>query len=205
MDSEIVELIKNYLREGYSENQIKEALQKKGMDEKSINKIIKSSKPQQEDKKINKTTFLIVGVILLILVSTVYVFYINKPRTSQDYIQKGASYFNERDHDKALENFNKAKELDPDNYLIYVWLSSISFEKDDYNGALQLLDKASELNPNNSVIHQSRGWTYLRLEYYDKALEEFKRALELNPNHETRQSIYFGAGEIYLEYLYDQS
>ena len=124
----------------------------------------------------------------------------------------------EKDFEKALDDLQKAIELDPNNYIAYnnrgyVYLMYVqdtewswSTGKDiGYNPsellykALADFNKAIELDPNYSSAYNNRGVVYHRQGKYRLAIKDFTKAIELNPNYavvyENRSQTYWKLGD----------
>ncbi len=85
-----------------------------------------------------------------------------------------------KDPEKALELYNKAIELDPNNSNAFYHLA-VLIEKKDPEKALELYNKAIELDPNNS-----NAFYHLAISGRndpEKALELYNKAIELDPRN----------------------
>ncbi len=105
---------------------------------------------------------------------------------SQDvnlYFKSGANYYYKGEYDKALSDFNKAIELDPDDYSAYCNRGSVYERKGEYARALSDYNKAVELNPKDPVIYFYRGLIYESKGEFDGAINDLNKAIELNPEY----------------------
>ncbi len=111
------------------------------------------------------------------------------------YSNRGAYYSSLKSYEKAIDDLNKAIELDPNNSQFYLdrvnrYLSLMSYEK-----AIDDCNKAIELDPNNAEFYLGRGICYFFLKSYDKAIDDLNKAIEFDPEN----SIYYVyRGECYL-------
>jgi tetratricopeptide (TPR) repeat protein len=98
------------------------------------------------------------------------------------YYNRGLAYADKKQYDKAIEDYNRAIELDPQYASAYRSRGSAYRIKKDYNEAVTDYDKAIELNPSASV-YNGRGFTFLEWGKYTEAEKDIRKALELDPNH----------------------
>ncbi|GCL53597.1 tetratricopeptide repeat protein [Microcystis aeruginosa NIES-3806] len=98
------------------------------------------------------------------------------------YVIRARYYFFQQKYDLALDDHNKAIELNPNYAMAYsVRATHYSYQQksdlalDDYN-------KAIELNPNYGLYYRGRGLNYLLQQKYDLALADFNKAIDINPN-----------------------
>jgi tetratricopeptide (TPR) repeat protein len=126
------------------------------------------------------------------------------------YIANGEAYLSMRIISKALENFNKAYELDPGNSKVISQLTTLSFNNhqfqkaidfaqkcnceqasrvlgisyyqiEDYGKAEKFLLEAIAKNPKDAEAAYTLGRTYLELENEKSAIPQFQKAVELEP------------------------
>jgi serine/threonine protein kinase/Tfp pilus assembly protein PilF len=86
------------------------------------------------------------------------------------------------DRDKAIEEYNKALELDPNyaevvGYLALQWRTKGNFEK-----ALDLYKKYVSLSPGDANPYDSMANLYFRMGRIDDAIANFKEALRIKPD-----------------------
>ncbi len=97
----------------------------------------------------------------------------------QYWLDKGAlfaAYGNER---RAIENFKKALELDPENSLAYFHLGVSYGEAGKYERALDAVNRAISLEPENGDYYYARGWIYSLAGERGRARKNMKRAARL--------------------------
>ncbi|MEH1767310.1 tetratricopeptide repeat protein [Nostoc sp.] len=119
---------------------------------------------------------------------------------------RGETYFFMERYPEALQDFDRAIELDPK----YDWvIANRAFTyrlMERYTEALQDFDRAIELDPKSAGAIAGRGQTYKSMERYTQALQDFDRAIELDPKLDWaiagRGQIYKSM-ERYLEALQD--
>ncbi|WP_414569172.1 tetratricopeptide repeat protein [Nostoc sp. CCY 9925] len=94
---------------------------------------------------------------------------------------RGETYRSMKLYTKALQDFDRAIELDPK----YVWAfieRGITYRlMKQYTQALQQFNRAIELDTKDTWAMANRGQTYRLMEQYTQALQDFNRAIELDP------------------------
>ena len=86
-----------------------------------------------------------------------------------------------KDYNKAIEAYDKAIELDPQDGSAYSYRGWAYTELTQYKRAITDLDKAIELNPQDDSAYTNRGWAYVELKQYERAISDCDRAIELAP------------------------
>lgn len=80
-------------------------------------------------------------------------------------------------HNRALQNYNKAIELEPQNSLAYVNRAIFYEALEEYGKALADYNKALELDPKNKEARQSRGDLYSKLKDPSKAVKDYELSM----------------------------
>jgi TolB-like protein/Tfp pilus assembly protein PilF len=118
------------------------------------------------------------------------------PEAYQFYL-KGRYYWNKRTGEnlrKAIEQFQRAVDLDPNYALGYVGLADSYLLLEDYAGApaheilpkaRAAVERALQIDDSLAEAHTSIASLYARQWRWTEAEEEFKRAITLNPNYPT--------------------
>ena len=107
-----------------------------------------------------------------------------KPDYAEVYDNRGTCYADLGQHERAIEDFDKAIALNP-NFLVYNNRGCSYFNLEQYEQATQDLDKAIQLMPDFAASYIVRGCSYFKLEQYERAIRDFDKVLELNPGHTT--------------------
>ncbi len=120
------------------------------------------------------------------------------------YYFRGLVYIIEEDYDKAIADYTKAIELDPNNNSViakvtgasaYLLRAGAYYEKDDYDAAIADFDKAIEMDPEHSDAYYLRGEAHYFNNDDDKAIADFTKAIELNSDFAA--DAYYYRGELY--------
>lgn len=103
---------------------------------------------------------------------------------------KGIDAFDDGDYDPALENLDRAIELDPELALAYFYRGGIYIytERRGNTSAVSDFDHAIELDPGFAMAWYLRGVTHVKKGEFDKALKDFTRAIELRPDYRAAYS-----------------
>ena len=118
----------------------------------------------------------------------------SNPNDGAAYLSRGRISF-AKEPDRAIQDFNKAIELNPNYFQTYISLGLLyATQKKDYDRAIIEFNKAIGattqetrdvghrrlMYPQNAYLN--RGFAYLQKRDFDKALADYNKAIELNPN-----------------------
>lgn len=99
----------------------------------------------------------------------------------QDHEILGYKLSGEKKFKKAILEYSKALENDPNNAYIYVNMGRIYMEQKQNKLALAKFEKAAEVNENDSSIRMILANAYKENKMIDKAVAEYKKASDLAP------------------------
>lgn len=123
------------------------------------------------------------------------------PDTSfKAYVNLGKAYFDLNDYPNALENLNKAIDINPGNDTAYYNRGAVYLSQDRNNEAIEDFNKAIEVNPRHWEAYFNRGRTYYASGGYEKAIDDFSKVIEINPEFE---EVYYNMGTIYASVFND--
>ncbi len=136
------------------------------------------------DTRIAGCTAIIQAGLLTVLVTN--------ERLSIIYDRRGTAYSSKHDHDRAIQDFNDAIRLNPNQAYNYRNRGIDYYEKSDYDRAIQDFSEAIRLNPkdtvrsipNDSSVYALRGNAYRKKGDYDRAIQDLNEAIRLHPNYE---------------------
>ena len=107
----------------------------------------------------------------------------SEPNTATGFNERGNSYFDEKSYDRAIEDYNRAVQLDPKYALAFFNRARAYAEKRDYDRAVQDYTQSIQVNPNYAAAFNNRGNIHSDKKEYDRAMEDYDQALRLNPQY----------------------
>jgi len=108
------------------------------------------------------------------------------PDLPESHIAMGYYYYHgHRMYDEALEHFNTARHMQPNNAEIIAAIGYVERRLGRWEESIETLDRAISLDPMNSDLHDNQGVTYTLLRSYEKARSAYDKALSLSPDHNT--------------------
>ena len=115
---------------------------------------------------------------------------------------RGLAYNKLGQNQRALEDFNKAINLDRYDMRAYKNRGVTYAKLGLYQSALEDFNEAIRLKPNYADTYINRGVTYAKLDQYQRALEDFNKATRLKPNY---ADPYYNRGVAYIDLRQYQS
>jgi tetratricopeptide (TPR) repeat protein len=112
---------------------------------------------------------------------------------------RGNSYLNRGDYDRAIDDFDKAIGLKPDDDISYFNRGIAFRERNEYDRAIEDFNKVVSLRPDAPDSYFGRGNVYHSNQNYDRAIEDFTKAISLKSNYAeaytNRGFAYYGKNE----------
>lgn len=112
------------------------------------------------------------------------------PENSTAYNNRGIQYSRKREFDRAINDFSKAIEIDPDKAIYYFNRAIALFELGapqrrsmEIERAVEDYTSAIERDPGYATAINNRGFAYATLKQHDRAIEDYDRAIEIDPKH----------------------
>jgi|GEM_PF-4763789 len=124
------------------------------------------------------------------------------PKGADNYYYRGLSYILLKEQAKALNDFNKAIELNVNYEQAYFEKAKIMLDKEEYSEALKSVNRVMELRKKRSkkillVFYKIRGMCYLGLHNLDKSIADHTKVIKAGPDKYYNQN--------YLESLYQRA
>ncbi|NCR63297.1 MAG: serine protease [Microcystis aeruginosa LG11-05] len=98
------------------------------------------------------------------------------------YYNRGILYYNQQKYKLALDDYNKAIELNPNYALAYYNRGNIYYDQQKYDLALSDYNQAIKINSDFAEAYNNRGNLYRRQQKYKLALDDYNQAIKINPN-----------------------
>ena len=109
------------------------------------------------------------------------------------YYNRAKEYSVNKDFDKAIADYSKAMELDPNDYVLYYDRGLAYQEKGSIDNAISDYSKSIELNPDYIYAYNNRANIYYDEKQYDKAIADYKKILLIDPNMKSDAAANAGA------------
>ena len=98
-----------------------------------------------------------------------------------DAVLSGVSSLNRGKTDKALENFNRAIQIDPQRAGGYLGRGNTYNVLGQYEAAIADYNIAISIKPDQAETYVNRAIAYSHLKEYEKAIADYEKCLQLNP------------------------
>lgn len=85
------------------------------------------------------------------------------------------------EHEKAIEEINRAQELDPLSIIINTNVGWVYYFARQYEKAIEQFNKTLDMDPNFAVTHLRLGRAHLQIGSFEKGIEEIQKAVSLSP------------------------
>ena len=103
--------------------------------------------------------------------------------SSSDHVELGIEYAEKDELQKAIAEFERAIELDPNNADAYRNLGTVTYRSGRAEDAMTAYEQAVELNPNHGEAYGDLTWVYIELGKLPEAIVAGEKAVELAPDY----------------------
>lgn len=139
------------------------------------------------EKKVMLYTFLTIAVLMPIACATI--------SPCQQYINSGQQHFSKGEYKQAINNYDKAVELEPQNAMYYEYRALAFKLLGDSDRAIADYSKALELIPteklaNSYSVYMNIGSLYTTKGDYDQAISAYTKAIQALPTPTTWWHLY---------------
>jgi len=114
--------------------------------------------------------------------------------TAIDYNNRGLTFGNLGQHERAIQDYDAALRLDPNHIQAYSNRGNRYADLGQHERAIQDYDDALRLDPNFAQAYSNRGNHYGSLGQHEQAIEDFDAAIRLDPND---AKAYYNRGNSY--------
>lgn len=105
---------------------------------------------------------------------------LNSKIESPIYFSLARSYHEKSEYDKAITEYTRVIEIEPEFTDIYLYRGSAYFDKGDYNHAIADFTEAIRRNPQSIDAYNGRGVAYRNKGDYDHAFADYNEAIRLD-------------------------
>ena len=106
-----------------------------------------------------------------------------KENLSTFYNNRGAAYFDKRDFDHAIKDYNEAIRLNPKLAASFYGRGDSYDRKGDFDRAILDESEAIRLSPKFAYAYDARGRAHRNKGDFDQAIEDYSEAIRLSPNY----------------------
>lgn len=110
------------------------------------------------------------------------------------FSNRGAAHKNKGETDRAIQDYDQAIKLDPNDTAAYINRGGANESKRQYDRAIQDYDQAIKLEPSYALAYFGRGNAYSGKGETDRAIQNFDQVIKLNPKYD---SAFINRGSAY--------
>jgi len=97
------------------------------------------------------------------------------------HFQKGVTYANQGDYQKAIEEFNQALKVNSQYVDAYCGIGITNLNQKKYREAIEAFEKTIALNPERAIAYYLLGMAYEQIMRYAEAIAAWEKFLALRP------------------------
>ena len=101
----------------------------------------------------------------------------------KEIILKGNECFDRGDYSIALDFYEQAIKIDPNNADTWNNKGLALYNLRKYNEAIESCDRAVKIDPNNAYAWYNKGNALYALRKYNEAMRSYERAIKIDPNY----------------------
>jgi len=107
----------------------------------------------------------------------------DKAMTSELYVWRGNTYYNKKEYDKAIADYDEVIKINPNSEIAFLNRGLAWVANKEYNKAIADFDKVIEINPHSARAYFNRASVLRVLNDYDKAIVDYDRAIEIDSEY----------------------
>jgi tetratricopeptide (TPR) repeat protein len=104
--------------------------------------------------------------------------------SAANWFNKGSALYNQGEYQKAVDAYNNALSIDPNDKDAWLNKGIALFRLGEYQEALDASNKALSIDPNNKAAWNMKGIALEHLGEYQKAVDAYNNALSIDPNYQ---------------------
>ena len=112
------------------------------------------------------------------------------------YYTLGFAYRKKGELRLALENFDKATELNPEYADAHFYRGLTYYGEGDYDLAIKNFNKTIEINPEYADAYYFLGWIYFGREQYESAFDNFETAIKYGSSYKFHDPVVYIVSQI---------
>ena len=116
--------------------------------------------------------------------------------SADDYFYLGLTCQQREEHKKAIEYYDKAIEINPQDADTYHNRGYVKADSGNHTEAIQDYNKAIEINPQDTDAYYNRGNAKADLGNHTEAIKDFDKVIEINPQY---AEAYYNRGHVKAE------
>jgi len=121
---------------------------------------------------------------------------LNDTNLSIAFNNRGIAYYNKKDYDRAIQDYDQAIRLNPSFADAFNNRGNAYYYKKDYDRAIQDYTEAIRLNPSFALAFNNRGNAYRDKQDDDRAIQDYDQAIRLNPSD---AGMFYNRGNAYRD------
>ena len=127
----------------------------------------------------NRMANKLISVVSLIIL--IYIISVSAEESSSQWIEKGRDFYNASQYDDAIDCYEEAIALEPENEV--AWFDNgLALQKEGrYDDAINAFNKAIEIDPQDADSWVGKGSVLNDQGKYDEAIQCYDRAIEIDP------------------------
>ena len=108
--------------------------------------------------------------------------------TPEEHYAYGKVYFDQKEFEHALHEFQLALDASPDSIAVLISLGRCHLARKEYEDAIRCFEHVIRTAPNFADAHYYLGQAFLEQQKRDRAINEFKEALNINSRYKAARA-----------------
>lgn len=133
-------------------------------------------------------------IIILFKILFVFTIFLFNCSQTSEYFNQGYMYQMEKQHEKAIEEYKEAIQINPKDADAYNNIGAVLIELERYEEASEYLRKALQVDPRHPEAHFNLGLAYQMVRNFNEAQMEYKRAMQYGYKE---YQLFFNLGTVF--------